>query len=286
MFLKQHLGPATTSARQSRVPTGAIAHRDLEYIPGGHERHKLDLLLPPGDGPFPVIVWVHGGAWRAGSKGAGPALAFVDKGYAVASVNYRLSQHAVFPAQIEDCKAALRWLRANAAHYKLDRERFAVWGSSAGGHLVALLGTAGDRKQWDMFGGNTEQSSRVQCVVDWFGPTDFLQMGGRHNDANSPESQLVGGAIQEHKEKVAAANPITYVTPDDPPFLIMHGQQDNTVPPNQSELLATALKKAGVSVDHRVIPGAGHGGPAFGNPDNIRVVTEFLDRHLKPASSR
>jgi dipeptidyl aminopeptidase/acylaminoacyl peptidase len=126
----------------------------------------------------------------------------------------------------------------------------------------------------------------VQCVVDWFGPTDFLQMGGSHNAPNSPESQLVGGQITQHPDRVAKANPITYVTPDDPPFLIMHGEEDRTVPPNQSELLTAALKKAKVSVDYRVIAGAGHGGPGFSTADNMRIVAEFLDRHLKHPNAR
>src|SRR4051812_4543175 len=130
---------------QAKVPEGTKVHRDLEYVKGGHERQRLDLYVPErADNPLPVIVWVHGGAWLAGSKeGGGPALPFVGKGYAVASVNYRLSQHATFPAQIEDCKAAIRWLRAHAETYHLDPDHIGVWGASAGGHLVALLGTSG-----------------------------------------------------------------------------------------------------------------------------------------------
>jgi acetyl esterase/lipase len=223
---------ACVAQAQQGVPEGTKVHRDLEYVKDGHERQKLDLYLPEkADAPLPVIVWVHGGAWRAGSKDRPPALPFVTKGYAVASINYRLSQHAQFPAQIEGCKAALRWLRANARKYNLDPEHIGVWGASAGGHLVALLGTSGDVKELEGKGGNPEQSSRVQAVVDWFGPTDFLQMGGSHNDAKSPESQLLGGAVQENKEKAAKANPITYVSKDDPPFLIMHGDKGPTVQP-------------------------------------------------------
>ena len=153
------------------------------------------------------------------------------KGYAVASINYRLSQHAVFPAQIEDCKAAIRWLRANAAKYHLDPDHIGVWGASAGGHLVALLGTTGSVKELEGKGGNLDQSSRVQCVVDWFGPTDLATMGGSHDKPGSPESRLIGGPVQENKEKARKASPLTYVSKDSAPFLIMHGDQDNTVPP-------------------------------------------------------
>ena len=166
----------------------------------------------------------------------------------MASINYRLSQHAIFPAQIEDCKAAIRWLRANAAKYHLDADRIGVWGASAGGHLVAMLGTTGSVKELEGKGGNLDQSSRVQCVVDWFGPSDLPTMGGSHDDPGSPESRLIGGPVQENKEKARKASPLTYVSKDSAPFLIMHGDQDNVVPPGQSELLAEALKKAGVEV--------------------------------------
>ncbi|MCU0786401.1 MAG: alpha/beta hydrolase, partial [Verrucomicrobia bacterium] len=227
----------------------------------------------------------HGGAWRAGSKENCPARRFVARGYAVASINYRLSQHAIFPAQIEDCKAAIRWLRAHAAEYHLDPKRFAAWGSSAGGHLVALLGTTGDIKDFDK-GEHLDQSSRVQAVVDWFGPTDFTQMSKYslpnskfdHDAAEAPEALLIGGPVQENKDKAARANPITYVSKADPPFLIMHGNRDNLVPYQQSELLRDALQKAGVPVTLKIIEGAGHG---FGGPEVNRTVEEFLDAQLK-----
>ena len=143
---------------------------------------------------------------------------YLKDGYAGASLNYRLSQHALFPAQLEDVKAAVRWLRANAETYRLDPNRFAAWGSSAGGHLVAMLGTTGDVAEFEV-GENLKMSSRVQAVVDYFGPTDFLQMDAQslpdglvHDAPDSPESQLVGGPIQEHQDRVARANPITYVS--------------------------------------------------------------------------
>lgn len=168
--------PQASPAGARRPPAlggrGAVTIlRDLPYVPAGHERQKLDLYLPtPTNGPLPVIIWIHGGAWRAGSKEQCRAARFSQRGYAVASLNYRLSQHAVFPAQIEDCQAAVRWLRANAAKCRLDPERFGAWGSSAGGHLVALLGTAGDAQAFER-GPHPAISSRVQAVVDFFGPT-------------------------------------------------------------------------------------------------------------------
>jgi acetyl esterase/lipase len=264
------------------LPSGTQAHRDLEYVPGGHARNKLDLYLPTkADHPLPVIVWIHGGAWLIGSKEGCPATWFTTRGFAAASINYRLSQHAIFPAQIEDCKAAIRWLRANAKKYNLDANHIGVWGESAGGHLVALLGTTGDVKELEGKGGNLDQSSRVQCVVDWFGPTDFTKMGGWHDDANSPEAKLIGGPVNDKKELAANANPITYVSKDDPPFLIMHGEDDNVVPINQSKLLDEALRKAGVECTFVRIPGNGHGGPGFVNPENRKKIADFFEKHLK-----
>jgi len=276
-------------ARQQRariLPADTKALRDIAYVSNGHERQKLDLFIPPGaTNPLPLIIWIHGGAWKGGSKEQCPALRYLERGYAVASLNYRLSQHAIFPAQIEDCKAAVRWLRAHAKENHLDVNRFAAWGSSAGGHLVALLGTSGGVKEFDV-GENLTESSRVQAVVDWFGPTDFTLMSKYsvpnapfdHDAADSPESQLIGGAIQQNKEKAAKASPLTYVSKDDPPCLIMHGNKDNLVPYQQSELLRDALQKAGVSVTLKIIEGAGHG---FGGRDIDMPVTEFFEKQLR-----
>ena len=279
--------PPGVEARQGQLPPGARALRDVAYVTNGHERQKLDLYLPATGTNLPLVVWVHGGAWRAGSKQECPALPFLADGFAVASVGYRLSQHAVFPAQIEDCKAAIRWLRAHAREHGIDPDRIGVWGSSAGGHLVALLGTAGEMKDFDR-GENLGVSSRVQAVCDWFGPTDFTQMSKfpsdlKHDAADSPESQLIGGPVQENKEKAARANPITYVSKNAPPFLIMHGDQDRSVPLNQSELLAEALTKAGVDVTFQVVKGAGHG---FGGPENVARARDFFIRQLRPATPK
>lgn len=268
------------------------AHKDLLYVPNGTARQTLDLYVPSeGTGPWPVIVWVHGGGWQNGSKEQCLPLraGFVDKGYAVASVNYRLSGDAVFPAQIEDCKAAIRWLRAHAAEYRLDGAHFAGWGGSAGGHLVALLGTSGDVKEFDR-GENLEQSSRVQVVCDFFGPSDLAVMVGtpgyeRHALADSPESKLIGGIPTQVPEKAAAASPVTYVSPDDPPFLIVHGEKDPVVPADQSVRLQAALEKAGVKSQLIVIPGAKHGGPEFSTPAIQKTITELFAQQLKPVKA-
>ena len=155
-----------------------------------------------------------------------------------------------------------------------------MWGASAGGHLVAMLGTTGGVTDLEGSGGGLDQSSRVQCVVDWFGPSDLLTMGGWHDAPGSPEGRLIGGPVQESKDKARKASPVTYVSKDSAPFLIMHGDQDNTVPLGQSEELAGALKKVGVEVTLRVVKGNGHGGPGFNSPENRKLVEDFFAKHL------
>lgn len=266
------------------LPPGVRALHDLEYGRAGEIPLLLDLYLPmTADAPLPLVIWVHGGAWRAGTKANCPAVPFTTRGYAVASVEYRLSQVATFPAQIHDCKAAVRWLRANAKKHGLDSRRFGAWGSSAGGHLVALLGTSGGVKGLEGESGPRDHSSRVQAVCDWFGPTDFLAEVGQPSNIDRrrpdcPEALLIGGPLAENPDKVARANPITYVEKNDPPFLIMHGDRDMTVPLNQSDLLQKALKSAGVDVTYDVIQGAGHG---FRGPEHVERVLTFFNRHLR-----
>jgi acetyl esterase/lipase len=267
------------------VPENTTVYSDVTYVTGGHPRQKLDLYIPFSENKLPLIIWVHGGAWLAGSKDEYVPLDYLSDGYAVASIDYRLSQHALFPAQIEDCKAAVRWLRANAEKYNLDPGRFGAWGASAGGHLAALLGTTGDVTFFET-GEHLNESSAVQAVVDYFGPTDLLQMddhrvpdGMVHNTSDSPESQLVGGPIQEKKELVTRANPITYVTRNDAPFLIIHGDADPLVPHHQSVLLESALKKVGVPVIFYTVQGAGHGG--FNDPKVPELTKEFFAKYLK-----
>jgi acetyl esterase/lipase len=256
--------------------------RDLPYVEGGHEQQRLDLYLPEKDGARrPLVVWVHGGGWEAGRKEDSPAQWLVGKGYTVASVNYRLSQQAVFPAQLHDCKAAIRWLRANAAKYRLDPDRVGVAGDSAGGHLVALLGATGGVKELEGNLGNLDQSSRIQAVVDFYGPTDFVRWDpGFSQYAYSVITRLIGGAPQENKEKARKASSVTYVDKDSAPFLILHGDKDGIVPLAQSQELAEALKKAGVEVNLRVVKGSGHGGPTYLTPEKRKLIDEFFAKHL------
>lgn len=275
---------------QPRLPEGTQVLRDVEYVPGGHERQKLDLYVPKDAKNLPLIVWVHGGGWQNGSKDRCPALPLLEHGYAVASINYRLSSHAIFPAQIQDCKAAIRWLRANSAAHGIDGERIGVWGSSAGGHLVAMLGVAGDVKEFEV-GPNLQVSSRVQAVCDFFGPTDFTKMNAQatvkgpidHDAPDSPEAKLIGGPVQTNQEKSDVASPLKYVSADDAPFLIVHGDADPLVPLGQSALLERALSKADVKCRLVVLPGAGHGGPQFNSNDMEEQIRDFFARSFREA---
>ena len=282
---------APAHERTEPVPPGVVARRDLAYVADGHQKQKLDLYLPENAAtgePLPVVVWVHGGGWRGGSKNRCPPLkaGFVGRGYAVASVGYRLSGAAPFPAQIEDCRAAIRWLRAHAEEYHLDRNRVGVWGASAGGHLVALLGTAGDEVAFDV-GDHFEESAKVQAVCDYYGPSDFAAFAatpGYEHVAVRPDSpvyQLFGGPASGKSELAKEASPIEYVSADDPPFLIVHGTDDRVVPLSQSERLHDALTKAGVPSTLVTLPDTGHGGGAFNKPAVRKTVAEFFDRHLR-----
>jgi acetyl esterase/lipase len=269
----------------SASPDNMRVLRDLPYVSNGEPRQKLDLYLPNTPGPArPLVIFIHGGAWRAGSKENNPAKFLVPSGYVVASINYRFTQDAKFPAQIEDCKSAIRWLRAHAAEYGIDPRRIGVWGASAGGHLVALLGVTGQTKDFDQ-GENLDQSSAVQCVVDWYGPTDFLthKQVIEPKYGNSSVEQLLGGSVKDHPDAARKASPFYHVTKAAAPFLIMHGEQDPLVEVQQSQLLNDALKQAGVESTLEVILGAKHGGPEFTTPERRKTIMEFLDKHLKPA---
>ena len=259
--------------------------RDIPYVVDGHERQRLDLYLPAAGEPArPLVVWVHGGGWAGGNKTNCPAKWLVARGYVVAAINYRLSQHALYPAQIEDCKAAIRFLRVHAPEYGIKPDRIGAWGASAGGHLVSLLGTTGDLRDLDG-GANPDQSSKVECVVDWFGPTDFLHYGEPPtpalDTATSAVAKLIGGTIAANPEKARQASPLYFVKKGAPPFLIMHGDKDGLVPLQQSQILESALNKCGTECTLKILPGAGHGTPEFYTQPSLATILQFLDRHLK-----
>jgi acetyl esterase/lipase len=266
---------------------------DLEYARPETGPLLLDLYAPESGGPFPPIVWIHGGAFRSGDKRGiwyKPILNQTERGYAVASIDYRLSGAAKFPALVHDAKAAVRWLRANAAHYNLKADRIVVAGESAGGYQAVMLGASGGVPELEGTLGNPKQSSRVQGVIDFFGPTDFLAMDDGvsscqtpllHRTPNSPESQLLGCNLGDCLDRVKASNPIAYVSGDSPPFLILHGTADCQVPHSQSQRLNDALRAAGVQADLHLLPDVGHGDRRFMTPETEKWVSEFVDSVLR-----
>jgi acetyl esterase/lipase len=260
---------------------------------------RLDIYLPDeGEGLFPVIAVIHGGAFMMGDKRDVqqlPMLEGLKRDYAVVCIEYRLSGEAIFPAQIHDCKAAIRFIRENAQKYRFDPRRIAAWGGSAGGHLSSLVGTsAGVKDLEDLSMGFPSEECSVQAVVDWYGPTEnFLKMDEEfeasgcgvpdHSAPESPESMLLGRLITEVPELVRKASPMTYVSAKTPPFLIQHGLQDQLVPVQQSIHFAEAIEKAAGKerVVLELLPGVYHADPAFETPQNTKRVLDFLDSVLK-----
>lgn len=272
------------------MPEGIRKIADLDYAGTANPRQMLDLYLPEkpaAEGPLPLVVFIHGGGWKNGDKngGGGRIARFVASGkYAGASIGYRLSDEAQWPSQIHDCKAAIRWLKAHAAEYGYDPARIAVWGTSAGGHLVAMLGVSqGVDGLEGTIGAHTDRDSSVKCVVDFFGPAEMLTMGDHesnidHNSSGSPEARLLGGAVQENPDKAKSASPTEHVSKDDAPFLIVHGTRDMSVPYPQSVALEKKLEAAGVPAVLVTVEEGGHG-QGFG-PAVDAIVDRYLAQQL------
>ena len=274
---------------------------DIDYVGDGIIGHKLDIFLPTeAAAKYPVVITIYGSAFFSNSSKAncfqsGFGQSFLKKGYAVVSINHRSSRDAIWPAQIHDVKAAIRFIRANAKTFALDPDAIGITGFSSGGHLSAMAGVTSGTKmdkingmEIDLegsLGKFTEISSHVNAVVDWFGPTDFLIMDAcgsslKHDDIKSPESSLIGGAIQENKEKTALANPISFVSKGDPPFLIIHGNKDSLVPHCQSELLNNKMQTTGNGSELIIVEGGGHG-PGVMTENYYSKAVEFFNKVLK-----
>lgn len=258
-----------------RVPEGVKVIRDLEYAKVDGRSLRLDLYLPQEfETKPPLLVWIHGGGWTKGSKsGINPMfIHLAAEGYAAASIDYRLDGLVSHPRQIHDCKGAIRWLRANADKYGYDATRVGAGGGSAGGHLVLLLGlSAGVEELEGDVGGSLDQSSQVHAVVDLLGPSDlglFAEKSERFRHNKTPEL-------------LKSASPVTYITKDDPPLLIFHGDKDGHVPLGQSEHIHKRYQEAGLESSLYAVKGAGHGGPQFSDSTLYELVKQFLDRHIK-----
>jgi acetyl esterase/lipase len=281
------LSASTLKAQQPpRVPDDVELLRNVEFGKGGNMKLTMHILRPrtvPKE-TMPVLVYIHGSAWGRDNKdlAIGKLIATAQQGYFGATIQVRTSGEAVFPAQIEDAKCAIRFLRARAKDYHIDTNRIGVWGDSSGGHLSALVGLTANVKELEGQGGWPEFSSRVHAVCPMCPAVDFLvpDWPQRHNTGpNGPAFRLLGGDPRKEKAELAKkASPLTYITRESPPFFIVHGDNDTTVPYSQGELLLDALKKAGVNAALYTIKSGNHGSV---HQYDKTVVKEFFDKHLK-----
>jgi acetyl esterase/lipase len=255
---RRDIGGGVLEGGRPPLPAGVRAMYDVAY--GPNKMHKLDLYLPQNaKGPVPLVIWIHPGNWWQGSKFFCPALSFVADGFAAASIDYRLTTEAEFPANLHDCKLALRFLRSKAAEYNINSNRVGVWGNSAGGHLAALLATTGDNDELHGTLGHSDQSNLVQAAVIWFAPTDLTQMESL-DKGDKALTQLLGGPLKDRMDLARLASPISHVSKGDGSFLFVHGDDpEQPIPVQQSQQLHDALVKAGATSEMRVIKGQGHG---------------------------
>jgi acetyl esterase/lipase len=260
--------------------------RDVEYAHVGDQLLRLDLHLPSRAPRSPLIVWVHGGAWRSGSKSNMPLGKLVAEGYAIASVDYRLSTQAKFPAQIHDLKAAIRFLRAHGATWNLPTRKILIAGDSAGGHLASLMGVSnGDARLEGDLGQERSESSEIQGIISFYGGanlTTILSQSTPHGlSVRVPALELLlGGQPDQVPDLARLASPVLHVDRRDPPLLLLHGDQDPQMPVNQALELSGAYQKAGAPVQLEVVHGAGHGGAMFYDQERMAVVVKFLRRHF------
>jgi acetyl esterase/lipase len=290
MILVSAMGLTAASARAQKqppkleVPDTVSFEPDVEYAHPGGEAVKLDVAYPKsGEGPFPAVVCIHGGGFRAGSKEGYRklCLTLAQHGYVAITINYRLAPKHQFPAAVHDCKAAVRWLRANAKKYHIDPERIGVMGGSAGGHLAQFLGVTRGLKEFEGDGGNAEQSSSVLCVVNYYGPSDFTKSYGKSKDAAEVLPLFLGGDVEKERKRHIQASPLYWVTPDAAPTLCIHGTKDEYVAYEQAVWIVDKLKAAEVEAELLTLEGAGHG---FGGKDAEKAekaTLEFFDKHLK-----
>lgn len=288
-FLSVKISAQTFNLVKDVFPTGTLHYDNIPYATDTLKKHLLDVYVPStGKSSYPVVVWIHGGAWMSNDKYADMGYMkntlkeFIEKGYAVASIDYRWSTMAVFPAQIQDCNQALEFLYQNADKYKLDKNRLALIGFSAGGHLANLVGLSNNNYVKDFYADGQKPHFKIKVVLDFYGPVDFLTLKGHDSkDPRNPITLLLGGMVADNEAKAKKASPISYIDKNDPPFLIVQGEKDESVNPDQAISLSGKLRAVGIKNDLIIVPNAPHYGVMF-DAGNIRQkIFEYLNEYLK-----
>ena len=284
------------SNAQSRVqhifPQGTVTHSNIPYANDTSSKHLLDIYLPANaSNKTPLIVWIHGGAWMLNDKYSDMSYmpntikTFINKGYALASIDYRYSTEAVFPAQIQDCNQALNFLYQHAEQYKFNRNKIALIGFSAGGHLASLLGLSHNNGVKEFYANNQKPLFALACVLDFYGPSDLIAISSNPdtalNNDRSPVSLLLGAMAISRPDLAKKASPVTYIDKNDPPFFIVQGEKDESVPNTQSKLLSSWLSLQGVKNELIIVPNAPHYGEMFDAANIREQLFKFLATYLK-----
>ncbi len=279
--------PPSPSQIQARFPKGTIIHGNIPYNNDTLKKHLLDIYLPAdAKGKRPFVVFIHGGGWLGNDKYAdmgympNTVAAMLENGMAVASIDYRFATDAVFPAILQDCNKAVSFLYDNADKYNLDRNKIALMGFSAGGHLASLMGTSHNNKVSNLYFSSSYRPFKYKAVVDFYGPTDLVLLPG-NEDAKSPEALLIGATPLSRPDLAKAASPLTYIDKNDPPFVIFHGEKDNIVSNKQSKLFSAWLKYYGVKNELTIVKNAPHYGAMYDVEEISVKVIDFLKMNLK-----
>ena len=289
VFTISRANAQSATPKKDIFPAGTVLHENIPYANDTLKKHLLDIYLPPvKKSSYPLIVWIHGGAWMLNDKYADMGYmtntikAFIDSGYALASIDYRHRTTAAFPAQIRDCNQAIEFLYENGAQYSLDVSRIALIGFSAGGHLASLLALSNNNNVKAFYPNNEKPKFKINLVLDFYGPSDFLTLKGNESpDPRSPITLLLGATVADRPDLAKRASPVTYIDKNDPPFLIVQGEKDESVNPDQSILLSKKLKKAGVKNELIIVPGAPHYGEMFDAEFIRKKVFAFLGDYMK-----
>jgi acetyl esterase/lipase len=279
--------PPSSTQIHARLPRGTIIQGNIPYNNDTLKKHLLDIYVPAGArGKVPLVILIHGGGWIGNDKYADMGYmpntisAILNNGMAVASIDYRFATQAVFPAILQDCNKAVSFLYDNADKYGLDKNKFALMGFSAGGHLASLMGTSQNNKVNSLYFPGTYRPFQYKAVIDFYGPTDLVLLPG-NEDEKSPESLLIGAAPLRRPDLAKAASPITYIDKNDPPFLIYHGEKDDIVSNKQSKLFSAWLTYHGVKNELTIVKDAPHFGTMYDVEEIRNKVISFLEQNLK-----